>query len=137
VNVSLVPKEDYIPCFKAIHDYIEKSAKYTYGRFNAQDIKDLIYHTDKQLWVAYKNVQIYGFVVTEIVTYPQMKTLMMHFTGGVHLNKWKDDMLKTLQSFAKNNECDVIESYGRKGWGKVFEQDGYNPRFIYYELPLE
>jgi len=82
-------------------------------------------------------VQIYGFVVTEIVTYPQMKTLMMHFTGGVHLNKWKDNMLKTLQEFAKELDCKVIESYGRKGWGKVFEQDGYKPRFIYYELPLE
>ena len=34
-------------------------------------------------------------------------------------------------------DCKVIESYGRKGWGKVFEQDGYKPRFIYYELPLE
>ena len=137
MNIALVPKKDYIPCFGAIHDYLEKSAKYTYGHFNADDIKQNLLTTNKQLWVAYKSVQIYGFVVTEIVTYPQMKTLMMHFTGGVHLNKWKDNMLKTLQAFAKELDCKVIESYGRKGWGKVFEQDGYKPRFIYYELPLE
>jgi hypothetical protein len=137
VNIALVPKKDYIPCFGAIQDYLEKSAKYTYGRFTADDIKQNLLTTNKQLWVAYKSVQIYGFVVTEIVTYPQMKTLMMHFTGGVHLNKWKDNMLKTLQEFAKELDCEVIESYGRKGWGKVFEQDGYKPRFIYYELPLE
>ena len=137
MNIALVPKKDYIPCFGAIHDYLEKSAKYTHGRFTADDIKQNLLTTNKQLWVAYKSVQIYGFVVTEIVTYPQMKTLMMHFTGGVHLNKWKDNMLKTLQAFAKELDCEVIESYGRKGWGKVFEQDGYKPRFIYYELPLE
>ena len=137
MNIALVPKKDYIPCFGAIYDYLEKSAKYTYGRFTADDIKQNLLTTNKQLWVAYKSVQIYGFVVTEIVTYPQMKTLMMHFTGGVHLNKWKDNMLKTLQAFAKELDCKVIESYGRKGWGKVFEQDGYKPRFIYYELPLE
>ena len=137
MNIALVPKKDFIPCFSAIHEYIEKSAKYTYGRFNADDIKQLILTTNKQLWVAYKGVQIYGFVVTEIVTYPQMKTLMMHFTGGTHLSKWKDNMLKTLQAFAKEMDCKVIESYGRKGWGKVFEQYCYKPRFIYYELPLE
>lgn len=137
MNIALVPKKDYIPCFHAIHDYLEKSAKYTYGRFTADDIKKNLLTTNKQLWIAYKHVQIYGFVVTEIVTYPQMKTLMMHFTGGVHLNKWKDNMLKTLQEFAKELNCEVIESYGRKGWGKVFKQDGYKPRFIYYELPLE
>ena len=137
MDISIVPKKDYLPCFHAIHDYLEKSAKYTHGRFTANDIKKNLLNTEKQLWVAYKNVQIYGFVVTEIVTYPQMKTLMMHFTGGVHLNKWKDDMLKTLQKFAKEFNCKLIESYGRKGWGKVFEQDGYKPRFIYYELPLE
>ena len=137
MNIALVPKKDYIPCFYAIHDYLEKSAKYTYGRFTADDIKQNLLTTNKQLWVAYKNVQIYGFVVTEVVNYPKMKTLMMHFTGGVHLNKWKNDMLKTLQAFAKETNCDVIESYGRKGWGKVFEKDGYKPRFIYYELPTE
>jgi hypothetical protein len=49
------------------------------------DIKQLILKTNKQLWIAYESVQIYGFVVTEIVTYPQMKTLMMHFTGGVRI----------------------------------------------------
>ena len=137
MEISIVPKKDYLPCFYAIHDYLVKTAKYTYGRFNAEDIKQNLLNTEKQLWVAYKGVQIYGFVVTEIVEYPQMRTLMMHFTGGIHLNKWKNNMLKTLQKFAKEFNCDVIESYGRKGWGKVFEQDGYKPRFIYYELPLE
>ena len=137
MDISIVPKKDYLPCFHAIHDYLVKTAKYTHGRFNAEDIKQNLLNTEKQLWVAYKGVQIYGFVVTEIVEYPQMRTLMMHFTGGIHLKKWKNDMLKTLQKFAKEFNCNVIESYGRKGWGKVFEQDGYKPRFIYYELPLE
>jgi len=137
VNIALVPKKDFIPCFSAIHEYIEKSAKYTYGRFNADDIKQLILTTNKQLWVAYKGVQIYGFVVTEIVTYPQMKTLIMHFTGGVHFDKWHDDIISTLKRFAKDSGCKLIESQARLGWSKILKKDGYKPRFYFFELPLE
>jgi hypothetical protein len=45
--------------------------------------------------------------------------------------------LKVLQRFAKDNDCSVIESYGREGWGKVFQNDGFKSRFMFYELPVE
>lgn len=137
MNISLVPNTDYQLCFNAIHDYIKKSAKYTYGRYNAEDIKKDILKNNKQLWIAYESNQIYGFVVTEVITYPQLKSLVMHFTGGIKLNKWKDGMLQTLRKFAKQLDCKLIEAYGRKGWAKVFEQDGYKASGIYFELPME
>jgi hypothetical protein len=137
VNISLVPKKDYEFCFNAIHDYLEKSAKYTYGRFTADDIKQSLLTTDKQLWIAYEDVQIYGFVVTEIVTYPQIKSLMMHFTGGLYFDKWHDDIISTLKKFAKDVGCKIIESQARLGWSKILKKDGYKPRFYFFELPLE
>jgi hypothetical protein len=39
-------------------------------------------------------------------------------------------MLNTLRRFAKESNCKTIESYGRKGWGKVFKNDGYKIKFI-------
>ena len=80
---------------------------------------------------------VYGAVVTEISQYPQTRALIMHFTGGKQLPKWKTPMLEVLQQFARDNECNIIESYGRPGWEKVFKNDGYKPRFIFYELPVE
>ena len=61
----------------------------------------------------------------------------MHFTGGVQLKKWKNEMLQILQRFAKDHGCKVIESFGRPGWEKVFKNDGYKSRFVFYELPVE
>jgi hypothetical protein len=66
-----------------------------------------------------------------------MNTLVMHFTGGIDLKEWKPSMLELLQRFAKENGCAVIESYGREGWSKVFENDGFKSRFMFYELPVE
>jgi len=46
-------------------------------------------------------------------------------------------MLELLQKFGKENDCNIIESYGRAGWAKVFKNDGFKSRFMFYELPVE
>jgi hypothetical protein len=137
MNILLVNKEDYVKVFPKLESYLEKAAKYTYGRFSANDIKNDLLIKQQQLWIAFDEVDTYGFVVTEIIQYPKIKTLLMHFTAGKDLVKWKDVMLKDLQTFAKDNNCKIIESYGRPGWAKVFKNDGYKQQFIFYELPVE
>lgn len=121
-----------------VKEYFEGAAEYTYGRFTANDIRTKLKASPtQQLWIAHEGEDIYGFVITQVSEYPQLKALVMHFTAGKELVKWKDKMLKALQEYAKNNGCDIIESFGRGGWGKVFKDDGFKSRFVFYELPVE
>jgi hypothetical protein len=119
-----------------IESYIEGAAKYTHGRYTADDIRQTFKKGGQQLWIAYDD-KIYGAVITEIIQYPQMRALIMHFTGGIELPKWKDEMLSVLRSFAKDANCQTIESFGRTGWKKVFSKDGFKSKFMFYELPIE
>lgn len=140
MQVSLVPLQYTEWVWPKIEEFMKGAADYTYGRFEVDDIKNGVLQSqgNQQLWVAYENEEdVYGAVVTEVWQYPKMRTLIMHFTGGRELPKWKGDMLKLLQQFAADQGCDVIESYGRGGWAKVFQSDGYKKRFIFYELPVE
>ena len=59
------------------------------------------------------------------------------FLGGKEFKKWGWIGLKVLQAFAKDNDCDVMESYGRPGWEKIWKNNGYKERFTFYELPVE
>lgn len=127
---------DYESVWHLIQDYMEGAAKYTHGRYTVDDIKAELLNGNQQLWIAYDD-KIYGAVVTEVIEYPQMKALIMHFTGGVELPKWKDEMLSVLRSFAKDCGCQTIESFGRTGWKKVFSKDGFKSKFMFYELPVE
>jgi len=137
MQVSYIAPEYIEVVWSKIEEYLKGAADYTYGRFNVEDIKQGLYTKPQQLWIAYDEEEnVYGAVVTEILIYPRMRTLVMHFTGGVELESWKPDMLKLLQRFAKDSGCDVIESYGRMGWSKVFKNDGFNSRFMFYELPV-
>ena len=135
--VTAVLPEDIEHVWHLIHDYMEGAAKYTHGRYTVEDIKQgILTNPGQQLWVAYDD-KVYGAVITEIMQYPQMRALIMHFTGGVELPKWKNEMLALLQRFARDHDCQTIESFGRTGWKKVFARDGFKSKFMFYELPVE
>ena len=140
MEVSLVIQEHIESVWPKIEEYMHGAAKYTYGRFTKEDILVEVLTKPQQLWIAFDeqdNNAIYGAVVTEIIDYPRMRALVMHFTGGKDLPKWKAEMLSLLRRFSKDQGCSIIESYGRPGWEKVFKDDGHTKRFTFYELPVE
>lgn len=136
IEVSMVPPQYVDSCWEKVEPFAEKAARYTYGRYTANDIFSRMQDDNYQTWVAYDGSNFKGLVVTEIMTYPQRKLLSMHFCGGVDLKEWKEPMLTLLQRFAKDMGCDGIESVGRPGWSKVFNKDGYKAIWVTYELPL-
>ena len=119
IEVSIVPVEYIEIIWNKIEGYLQGAADYTYGRFSVEDIKASLYNETRQLWVAFDGDEVYGAVVTEVYQYPQMKTLVMHFTGGKHLKKWKVPMLKILQKFAKENAIPFIDGKELLDYAKV------------------
>ena len=137
MQVSIVDTKDIETMWPFIEGYMKRAAKYTYGRFEAEDIKEGLLKNPQQLWVAFDDKKIYGAVVTEVTKYPRMTALTVHFLAGIEFESWKEPMLKLVQQFGKDNGCKLIDSYGRPGWEKVWANYGYTKRFIFYELPLE
>ena len=115
IEVSMIPPAYVDTCWDKIEPFAEKAAKYTYGRYTANNIYERVKDDNYQMWIAYDDAVFKGLVVTEIVTYPQRKLLSMHFCGGIELKEWKDPMLKLLQRYGKDMGCDGIESVGRPG----------------------
>ena len=108
MNILLIKKEDYLNVFYKIDNFLELAANYSFGRFGANHIKDNLLLKNQQLWIAFDKTDVYGFVVTEVVKYPKITALVMHFTAGKKLSKWKDKMLSELKDFAKQKECKTI-----------------------------
>lgn len=133
--VSMVPNDQVSSIWPAVKDHLAKAAEYTYGRYDVDDIYDVIMDYGYNLWIAFDAESIKGAVVTKFNHYPRKKYLDMVFTGGIELVKWKDPMLKLLQHWAFDNQCDGIESTGRPGWAKVFANDGHRVVWHTYELP--
>ena len=138
-KATIVPKEHIADVWEDIEEYVKNCAKYTYGRFTEQDILRDVLLKDQQLWISFdiETKVIVGFLITEVIEYPQTKMLMLHFTGGKDFKSWVPDGLPKIQKFARDNGCIRIESRGRSGWGKLWKGHGYTKRFVHYELPVE
>ena len=137
MEITYIRPKDIDSIWSKVKPFMEVAAEYTYGRFTTNDIRTGYKEGNQQFWLAHEGEEVLGFSITEVTDYPQTRALVMHFTGGKNLPLWKAPMLKDIQEFAKANGCDIIESYGRVGWGKVFKEDGYKARFTFYELPVE
>jgi len=136
IEVSMVPAEYVDTCWSKIESFVDKAAEYTYGRYSADNLYDMVKDGEHQLWVAYEGKDFKGTVLTNVMNYPKRKVLCMGFCGGEELEVWKDPMLSLLKRFAKDMGCDSIEAFGRPGWAKIFKDDGYQAKWVTFELPI-
>ena len=136
MQVSLIPTEHVADVWPRLTAHIDKVAEYTYGRYDPEDVLESITQYDHNLWLAFEGEDIKGVTITCFKQYPRIKCLDMVFCAGDEGMEWKAPMLKMLQHWAYDNECDRIESSGRVGWAKIFKGDGYKALWQTYELPV-
>ena len=136
MQVTLIPDQHVYNVWSRMYPYMEKAAEYTHGRYSADDILDSITQYDHQLWAAFEDDKIVGVTVTYFKQYPRKKCLDLVFCAGDEGMQWKDPMLKMLQHWAYDNDCDSIEATGRLGWAGIFKNDGYKPMWQIFELPV-
>lgn len=137
VNVSLVPTDYVAQVWPAIEKYVAKAVKFTSGKYEPEDVLDLVVRYKYPLWIAFDDADIKGAVITRFIDYPRKKYLFLEFCGGQDGFSWKEPMLSVLRSWAKDNGCDGIEGAGRDGWQKVFKGDGYVPTLRHFEMPVD
>jgi hypothetical protein len=137
MSVSLVPSEYAKDVWPAVKEYVAKAVKLTSGKYEPEDVLDLVVRYKYPLWIAFDGTDIKGAVITRFIEYPRKKYLFLEFCGGQDGFSWKEPMLSVLRSWAKDNGCDGIEGAGRDGWQKVFEDDGYVPTLRHFEMPVE
>ena len=137
MHVSLVPANHVEDVWPAVKPFMEQAAEYTHGRYDVEDIRDSVTQYDHHLWIVFDDSKVVkGAVVTMFKIYPKAKYLDLTFIGGFDGMEWKDDMLRVLQHWAYDNQCDGIESTGRLGWEKIFKGDGYKPLWQTFVLPV-
>ena len=108
MKVIAVLEQDIPKVWPQIEGYIEEAASYTNGKYEADDILEALYK-GRVLWIAFDESGIKGAVVTCLNQYPRKRYLFLEFCGGTDGYTWKSDMLRTLQSWARDTECDGIE----------------------------
>jgi len=107
-----------------VEEYLNAALKYGLGEYSITDIKSACKSKNMQLWVKI-GTEVEGAFVTKIAKYPQKNLLCVILLGGKEFHTWRDEADALLNAFGKENNCEYIELFGRKGWGKVLKDIDY------------
>ena len=108
-----------------VEEYLIAALKHGLGEYSIEDIKKSCKSRDMQLWVNFDKEGVQGAFVTKISKYPQKNILCVLLLGGNEFMKWRDEADALLNAFGKENNCEYVELFGRKGWGKILKDINY------------
>ena len=109
--------DDVNRCKKWVVDALD----YAHNSHSFEQVIDIVKRGDAQFW-AFSD----GAIVTEIIEYPQRRTLRFWLAGG-NL-KTLLDVEPKIRKWSILYRCEAVEIIGRKGWEKVLK--GYEPTAI-------
>lgn len=90
-----------------------------------------------QLWLALLDRTIVGAVVAELRRYPEHLVARILLTGGTQGSKWEEQLMQTVEVWAKSRGADVLEVQGRPGWGRRLRKYGLVPHSVTLQKNLE
>ena len=98
--------------------WIVDALKYAHNSHTFEQVIEIVKRGDAQLW-AFED----SAIVTEIINYPQRRTLRFWLAGG-NLETLLEVEPK-IRKWSILYNCKAVEIIGRKGWGKVLKN--YKP----------
>jgi hypothetical protein len=123
VECVLIPQDGIERIWPMAASFLEKAT----NRTKKIDLDSLRECADKglmQIWIAYdpEEDEILSAAATEIVDYVSgLKSARIMLLGGLELNRWRE-AIDTIEQWASDQGCSLIEIVGRRGWGRVYPE---------------
>lgn len=113
--------------------YINSFVTLLKGRYDFEDIFNLIKEERWTLWVVEKDLEIEAIIVTQIVKYPKIREFQIILCDGKDYKNWYY-LINKMEDYAKLAGCDKMVALGRVGWEKIMQ--GYKKSYICIERDL-
>ena len=139
-DVSIVPVEVLGLFWDRVEPHLKKAADRSLGRYQVEDIHDLLTQYDYQLFIAYEGIEVIGTIVVHPVIYPRKIILCVDFMAGDNpVEAWGIPLFDLLLLYAKELGYDGLEAQGRSGWSKKLLDNGYKYKKIAdaFEIAVE
>jgi hypothetical protein len=109
----------------SVKDGLQASLDVDHNKYTLDDIKSALDAQHMQLWAIHDGTLRCVFV-TQINNYPNRRILECLALNGKNPKQWISFLLENMYDYAKENQCDYMETGGRKGWEKMFKQNQWD-----------
>ena len=137
IKLYNIPTKSVDEVWGVVKNDIANALSRSNGYALSDHIKQWIKETKMQLWIlwdseAEKQNKYYGVVVTEVIQRPLQRCLNIKIMIGRHREKWQH-LIKHIEDFAWQQNCDLLELVARPGWKKVLKPFGYKESHVLLE----
>ena len=137
MRVSAVPKEAVKYIWKDVEKVLKKSVATAETKIQLIDVLKGILDDTYILWVVFEEDDVVAAFTTRIIEYPQRRSMALDWVGGSRMKEWLDIGMEKVIEFASLNNCEHLEGYGRKAWGRALSKYGFYPEYIAFRMEIE
>lgn len=99
-----------------VHEWLKDVETLTDGKLTYESLIEQLAKSEMQMWLVVGE-KVVATIVTEVLTYPKKKYChVLIVSGGGNAKDWHRPIIEQIETWAKNEGCDAVEMYGRKGW---------------------
>ena len=142
MNIVEIPASNLKDVWNLVKKDIDQALSYSGNYTDSEFVLEQLKQNKFQLWVLWDKEQptptekYYGVVVTEIIQRKLKRSCHVFIMTGRSRQKWTP-LIKVLEDFAIEQECNQIELYARPGWQKVLQNFKYKRTHIVLEKQLK
>ena len=103
---------------------IQKALDYSFNEATIDDIHEQVLQGRQTLWLGVEAKELVCAGTSSFVVYPQKNVLRINFFATVSgYAEYLKDLFVQMQDYGRDNGCDVIETWSRKGLSKQINWD--------------
>ena len=132
VDLVCVDPERVHAIWSQARDGIRSAIEKT-GLSDFEDIERDVLKGNQLLWLAWNGEAIEAVATTHLVLVGGRKICVLTACAGQDRDRWLP-LLAHIEGYAKNEGCEVMRIFGRRGWQRVLE--GYHVENVVLEKEL-
>ena len=116
--------------------FLKQAPLWWTARYDPDDVAEELMIGRFHLWMANDDEKFLGIAIMEMRQYPKMKICNFALLVGTEMPRWLPQ-LETVELWAKSCGAQFMVGTGRKGWGRVLAQNGYQEESRVFAKNLE
>ena len=136
-----IPSSNLDEVWSLVKNDITDALNFSGNHTDAQFVLETLKEEKFQLFVVWDKDQpttldkYYGVVVTEIIQKKLKKACHIFIMTGRQRQKWTA-LIKVIEDFAEQNDCDLLELVARPGWQRILKDYNYKRTHVVLEKPI-
>lgn len=128
-----------------LYSRLEDACKFSLGRYKAEDLINSIKINHMQLWLAFDGADLDGFILTQIINYPQSMALRFLCVMGVVIDNWLEfiknigswlPFVKQIEGWAQSIGCVLSQIECPAAWELYMRDLGYKRGHVMLDKEL-